>query len=266
MSRLSHTLYEIQTIDEMARLDRWINRIHPLVKLCLTLFYMILVVSFEPGNLIGLLGMFVYPFLLFGLGDISIKDALFKLRIILPLVCIIGLFNPFFDRKPVAVFAGIFITRGMISFCTLLLKGVFTILSSYLLIATTTIEDLCYALRLLHLPKLFVTQILLIHRYLVVLLSEANRITQAYLLRAPKQTGIHYKVWGTLVGQLLLRSMDRATELYQSMCLRGYVGEFYYGNKKHLTRWDFLYFLIGGIIISLFRIFPVFEIVGRLFI
>ncbi|GAA6410214.1 ABC transporter ATP-binding protein [Blautia hominis] len=108
---------------------------------------------------------------------------------------------------------------------TLMMKGVFTVLASYLLIATTSIEKLCYVFRLLHIPKILVTQILLTYRYITVLLGEVNRITQAYSLRAPKQKGVHFKVWGSLSGQLLLRSMDRATMVYESMTLRGYNGE-----------------------------------------
>ena len=63
---------------------------------------------------------------------------------------------------------------------------------------------------------------MLVYRYIIVLLKEIERMTDAYSLRAPGQTGLHYKVWGTMVGQLLLRSMDRAEELCRSMELRGF--------------------------------------------
>lgn len=266
MSKISNSLREIQTIDEMARRDQWMNRLHPLVKLCVTIFYMIMVVSIDRYDLMGLLGMLIYPLISFELGEISIKDALYKLRMILPLVCLVGLFNPFFDRISCGTFLGIHITTGMISMLTLIMKGIFTVLSSYLLIVTTTIEEICSALRILHVPRMMVTQVLLIYRYLFVLISEADRITQAYALRAPGQKGIHFKVWGSLVGQLLLRSMDRADELYQSMCLRGYHGEFYYGNDRKIAFSDFGYLIIWIILLLLFRIFPIFEIVGSLII
>lgn len=51
-------------------------------------------------------------------------------------------------------------------------------------------------------------------------------VVQAYELRAPGQKGIHFKVWGSLMGQMLLRSMDRAEVIYESMCLRGFDGVF----------------------------------------
>ena len=70
------------------------------------------------------------------------------------------------------------------------------------------------------------TVILLIDRYIYILGQEAERIMTAYKLRAPSQKGIHYKAWGPLVGQWLIRSMERAQIVYESMTLRGYQGEF----------------------------------------
>ena len=266
MNKIGNALHEIQTIDSIARRHQWVNALHPLIKLSLTLFYMIMVVSFDRYHFFGLLGMIVYPLIVFELAQLSLIHAVYKLRFILPFVCFVGLLNPIFDNIPITSFWGITLTSGMISMSTLMLKGVLTVLSSYLLIATTTIEDICYALRLLHIPKLLVTQILLIYRYLSVLLSEANRMTQAYSLRAPRQKGVHFKVWGSLAGLLLLRSMDRANELYESMCLRGYHGEFYYSSQKKIAISDILYWIIWIIIILVFRIFPIFELIGGLFV
>lgn len=80
------------------------------------------------------------------------------------------------------------------------------------------------------------TQVLLTYRYVTVLLEEANRMTQAYSLRAPNQKGVHFKVWGTLAGQLLLRSMDRANEVYESMTLRGYQENFTIQRRSRAKR------------------------------
>ena len=105
---------------------------------------------------------------------------------------------------------------------SLMVKGVLTVLATYLLIATTTVESVCGALRMLHIPGILVTEFLLICRYVSVLLSEADRMWQAYSMRAPGQRGVAAGAWGSMIGRLLLRSMDRAKALYQSMCLRGF--------------------------------------------
>jgi cobalt/nickel transport system permease protein len=160
------------------------------------------------------------------------------------------------------------VTGGMISMLTLIIKGVFALLASYLLIATTSIENICYALRLLHVPKLIVTVIMLIYRYIILFMKEVERISLAYSLRAPKQKGVHYKAWGSLLGQMLLRSIDRADIVYESMTIRGFKGDFYlreFSNQPlGKNRTSILYLIGTGCLITVFRIVPIFEIVGSM--
>ncbi len=265
MSKLNDAIYEIDHLSEIAQQDQWINLIHPLVKFFISIFYILIVVSFPKYNISGLLSMTIYPLVIFIVSELSFKEALHRLRLVLPLVCIVGILNPFFDREVIFLLGSFEVTGGLLSMLTLMIKGILTVLASYILIATTTIEKICFALRLIHVPKMLVTQILLIYRYIYVLLSEVKRITQAYELRAPNQKGIHFKVWGSLVGQLLLRSMDRADIVYESMCLRGYNGEFDYGHIS-FKRSDGMYLFVWSIVFGICRIFPVFDWVGGLFV
>lgn len=264
MSKTGSAIYEIHSMERIASRDQWVNQIHPLVKFVLTITYIVTVVSFQKYDLIGLAGMFFYPLAMFLLSDLSFADSLRRLRVVLPLVCMIGILNPFFDKIPVTI-GNIHCTTGILSMVTLMMKGVFTVLASYLLIATTSIEKLCYVFRLLHIPQILVTQILLTYRYITVLLKEVNRITQAYALRAPRQKGVHFKVWGSLTGQLLLRSMDRATAVYESMILRGYQGEFWHIGSNMRRRWQDMAFLLVWLgLILLFRKIPVILVLGNL--
>lgn len=264
--RLDRAIRVFQTIEETAKSDRWVNRIHPLVKLCITVLFVVLTVSFSKYDLAGLLGMICYPLLLFNLGEVSFSEALMRLRVVLPVVLIVGIFNPFFDHSVIGMLGSVPVWGGVVSMLTLMLKAVLTVLASYLLIVTTPIEEICYALRLLRLPKAFVLQILLIYRYITVLLKEARRVTTAYLLRAPGQKGINRAAWGPLVGQMLLRSMDRADGIYQSMLLRGFRGEFYPERRASFRLSDLLFLLIFGTGMVLLRIFPVMSMVGGLFL
>lgn len=263
MSKINEAIYEIRQMDQLAARDQWMNTLHPLVKLCLTVMYIFIVVSFSKYDLIGLLAMGIYLMMGFTLAELSFGECLKRLRIILPLVCVVGLANPFFDRVPVEL-GRITINAGVISMLTLMVKGCFAVLASYLLIATTSIEKICYALRLIHVPTIMVTQILLTYRYISLLLEEVNRITQAYSLRAPHQKGVHFKVWGSLTGQLLLRSIDRANSVYESMTLRGYQGEFrYVGDKSSFRAVDILYFLVWLVLFIVMRMFPIIYVIGN---
>lgn len=244
MSGIEKQLREIDKLNTLQQRDQWMNRIHPLVKLCLTIVYIGFVVSCHKYSLSTMVMFAVYPFMMFNFADISLKDAIYRMRLILPIVLVVGIFNPFMDREPVMHLGNVAVSGGVVSMITLMLKGFYAVLSAYLLIATTTIEDICYALRRLYVPKILVTVILLIDRYIYILGQEAERIMTAYKLRAPSQKGIHYKAWGPLVGQWLIRSMERAQMVYESMTLRGYRGEYDYGKKRKFTAVDILLFTV----------------------
>lgn len=261
MGKIEDAISEIYELDEMAEKQTRIHQIHPLVKLILTIIYITCVVSFDKYNLFGLSLMILYPSMIFNLADIKVKDCFKKLRAVLPIVCFVGLFNPFFDHRTITTIGNVVITGGVVSMLTLMIKGTFTLIASFLLIATTGIERICYALRLLHVPNIIVTQILLAYRYIVLLMYEANTIYEAYMLRAPKEKGVKYKIWGSLVGQLLFRSVDRAGSLYESMILRGFHGEYHFTDKQKCTRMDYIYFFLWVFIILTIRLY---NSVGRI--
>lgn len=265
MSKIGGAIHEIHHMDTLSSRDQWVNQIHPLVKFVLTLAYILTVVSFHKYDVAGLAGLAVYPVAVFILAELSFLDSLRRLRFVLPLVCFVGILNPFLDKQTVLL-AGIPVSAGILSMATLIMKGVFSVLASYLLIATTSVEKICYALCMLHIPKAAVTQFLLTYRYITVLLEEVDRITQAYMLRAPRQKGIHFRAWGSLAGQLLLRSMDRADNVYESMLLRGYQGDYrYMGDGMRFCRQDVIYLIFWAALFLLFRAYPVILLAGSVF-
>ena len=265
MGKISDAIYEVHYMDTIASKDSPIHRVHPLAKLIVTIAYIWFTVSFNKYDVTGLITMVVYPVVLFSISGVSFKHSIKKLRIILPFVILMGIFNPFFDKEPRFLLYGFTVTNGMISGLSLIIKGFLTILGAYLLISTTRIESICYALNLLHVPEILVTQILLTYRYITVLLSEANHIFEAYSLRAPHQKGIHHKVWGSLIGQLLFRSIDRASSLYDSMVLRGYNGSFKHSQIEKAQWKDFAYPLLWGAVFAILRYTQLTTMVGNLF-
>ena len=58
MSKLDHALYEIHHMDTIAERDQWVNHIHPLVKLLVTICFILITVSFSKYDLTELLRMF----------------------------------------------------------------------------------------------------------------------------------------------------------------------------------------------------------------
>ena len=269
MDRLHRAIKSVHRLDDLAARHTPLTRLHPLAKLAGVLVYLIVTLSFPKYALTGLLGMGLYPIVLYELDDLSLWDTLRQARGILLLLAAVGVFNLFFDRAPVLALGPFVLSGGWVSLATLLLKGAFSFLAVYLLIATTGMERLCAALLQLHVPQVLVTTILLTYRYIVLLLQEGNRISTAYALRAPGQKGIHFRAWGSLLGQLLLRSIDRAQLVYESMQLRGY-GYFPAslceggGPLTEGAKGSVPFIIITILYCLIFRTVPVFELIGNL--
>lgn len=251
MAQLDRAISELRSMEAEARGEGPIQSLNPLSKLFVTVFYLTVLLSFHKYDLSGVLLMGVYPILMFTMGNVPVRPMWRRMSLILIPVCLVGIANPFFDRVPVS--SGSPVTGGMVSMVTLLLKGLFAVAATYLLMVTTPMEDLCRTLRKLRVPAILVTVIMLIYRYLSVFLEEVARIRTAYSLRAPGQKGVHFKVWGSLAGMLLLRSMDRSETVYQSMSMRGFKGEFPFGRDRRFTRKDLIYALICTIVPLIIR-------------
>ncbi len=252
MSVIEKNLREINKLQDLQQRSHWMNNLHPLGKLLVSVIYIFTVASVNKYDITHLILLSVYLVFSFAMGELSVKEGLYRMRLIIPLVAFVGLFNPFFDRQILFNIGSVGVSGGVLSMITLVIKGLYTVLAVYLLIATTSIDDICYALSCLHVPRLIVIVVMLIYRYFDVMAREADRIMTAYMLRAPSQKGIHYKAWGTLVGQWLLRSMDKAEMVYESMLLRGFTGDFRI-RKKSVKKSDVIYPIICIAVIIILR-------------
>ena len=146
---------------------------------------------------------------------------------------------------------------------TLAMKGCFSLMASFLLIATTPIDSLAAALRKIHVPGILTTLLLLTYRYIGVLMEQASIMMQAYSLRAPNQKGVQIQAWGSFLGQLLLRSMDRAEELYNSMTLRGFHGEFYYCSIPPCRMGSVLFVIFSALLMTGARFVNISQLLGN---
>lgn len=255
---------EFQEMDELAERDSPVHRFSAPAKLAVTVLYILTVLSFGKYDLPGVLLMALYPYLLFPFSTLSFRMCLRKMRIVLPLVIAVGLFDPLLNRTVWITIAGIPVSYGWLSFVSLALKGVLSVTAAFLLAATTRIEDLCGALRRIRIPSVMVTLILLTYRYIAVMTEEVSVMTDAYHLRAPRQKGIAREAWGSFTGQLILRSMDRAKELYASMLLRGYDGEFPQSQRTCLAAKDIAYMIFWITVFILLRHVPLADVIGSI--
>ena len=266
MNRMQKAMRELSGMDDLAARSSPVHALHPAAKLVTTVAFILVTLSFDKYDINGLIPMVLWPVLLFQASGTNVGSCFHKLRFMLPLVLFVGLFNPLFDKTAVLRLGSLTVSGGVISMLTLMLKGLFCLMASFLLMAATPIDSLCAALRQLHLPKTLVTLLLLTYRYAGVMTEELAVMTDAYHLRAPGQKGIHVSAWGSFLGQLLLRSMDRAGELYSSMLLRGYHQHFHYADIKPFRLRDALYIICCTAAFLLLRNVKAAQLLGGLFI
>lgn len=243
MNKAQQASVELRAMDELAAQDSPMHRLSPLSKLFVTVLYIVVTVSFHKYDISGVFVMVLFPLVGYQVGMIPVHTCFHKLRVVMPLVCAVGLFNPFFDKRIVLYIGAVGVSGGVISMLTLMMKGIFCLMASFLLTSL----------------------LLLTFRYISVLLDEAAIMTDAYRLRAPGQKGVHISAWGSFLGQLLLRSMDRATALYESMELRGYHGEFHYAQGRPSSRASWPFAIGCAALIVLARLYNLSALLGGLF-
>lgn len=261
MPDVTRSLYNLHLLDELSRKKTVIHRLHPLAKLVVTMGYLVAVVSFNRYEMSRLLPLFLYPVMIMALAEIPVLPVLKRILLIEPLILGIGILNPLLDKHMVVV-SGITFSRGWITFFSVVIKCSLTAAAALLLIATTGMDRLAFALRMIRIPRLLVLQLVLTYRYITVLLEEVARILQAYRLRSPGQRGVHRSAWGSLAGQLLLRTYERAQRVYQAMLLRGFNGEFTTGSLQSWRGCDVGYIIFWGLFFAIARCFDLPALAG----
>ncbi|GAA0179851.1 cobalt ECF transporter T component CbiQ [Clostridium sediminicola] len=264
MSNIIYSIFNIRYLDELASKKSVIHNINPVIKLLVTLIYLVVILSFGKYDIVPLIPYIFYPIIIFTLSEIPFLQILKRTFIVFPLVIGIGIFNPIFDTQTYGVILGIGISGGWISFVSLLIKCTLMVLAGFLLICTTGIEKIAYSLRKLFFPKIFVTQILLTYRYISVLLEETSRVLKAYHLRSPLEKGVSFKASGSLLGQMLLRSFDRANRVYSAMTLRGFNGEYVFGREISMSIGSIIYLFIWVLFLVFARFNNIPEAFGNI--
>ncbi len=257
-------LTDIRILEELAEKDTPVHRRHPTVILLVTLSYIVTVASFGKYELSGLLPLLFYPLSVFIYAEIPLRTILVRILPALPLVLGIGILNPLFDRQPVAAVAGIVVTAGWLSFISIVLRCVLSVVAALLLISVVGTGGFSAALRSLGIPRLIVAQFVLTFRYLHVLGEEASRMSLAWRLRSGGRRRIQLREWGPMVGQWLLRTLRRTDRLYQAMLCRGFSGDFPLGRTRRFTRADALYLAGWWLFFLLVRLVNLPQVIGAL--
>ena len=147
-----------------------------------------------------------------------------RLLYLSPFILFAAVANPFLDRSPFAIVAGVPLSAGLVSGLVIVLKAFVSVLTVLTLAACLPFDHLCHALRRLHAPEAFTTQLMLLHRYTFVLAAEGKSMRRARDIRSFGSKGKGIRTTASLLGALLLRSMTRAGRVHSAMLSRGFRG------------------------------------------
>jgi len=260
MPGIDTALYSIGGLGELASLDTSIHRLDARAKLITTVLFIVTVVSFDKYAVSALLPLILFPVATTALGNIPVGAIIRKVLIVSPFAVMIGIFNPFFDRQILMHIVGLPVSGGVVSLTSILLRFALTVSAALILIAVTGFEAVCLALERLKVPRAFVVQLLLLYRYLFVLLEEGLSIRRAYALRSGHARGVDMRVYGSLLGQLLLRTLSRAQRIHQAMLCRGFDGRIRLARSFSFAAKDAVFVLAWGLFFLLVRLYnlPVF--------
>ena len=150
-----------------------------------------------------------------------------RVRVVLPLVLVVGILVPFvrtggeaYDLGPLTVHEA-----GLAIFAAVAAKATLGALSAALLTATTPFPAVLRGLEALRVPRLLVLIAAFMYRYLFVIAGEVGRMRWALLSRGYRPRHLlHAAPVGRVATAMFLRTYGRGERVYLAMLARGYRG------------------------------------------
>ena len=237
MKDISKAIYDIRKIDELGDMNTKIHKIDSAIKIIVTIIYVIKILSIKQFTILNITCIVLYPLILFIIGKVQIKFILKKVIYVFPIILGLSVINLIIDFSYSEIYFSVL----------LLFKCTFALVGALLLIATTGINNLALGLKKLKIPNILIMQILMLHRYVILMMEECYKVKSAYELRTLGEKSMTMKDYVQIVGQMFLRTLDISENVYEAMKLRGFEGELYINNKV-AGYVDYLYLIIWVVI------------------
>ncbi len=262
MSDIRSKVNMLYSLEQLSAGQTALHRIHPLAKMIVTGVYLICAASLGRYELGQLTPFLFYPVILMAIGEIPYGMMIRRASVALPFCLFAGISNLIFDRTILFLIFNLPVTGGLISLAVLLLRTILCVGAVLILVAATPFSRLTGQLRRLHVPNLFVMLLEMTYRYISVLIQESADMLTAYRLRSNGAKWPDIRHFGVFVGQLLLRSTDRAERVYQAMQCRLYSLR---DERKDSSAWDrndWIFMILGCGSSLLFRLVNVPAFLG----
>lgn len=252
-TRLERAIITLNARQLAAQDESYLAGLEPRALLVVTVVYLAVMLSVPlqaPGMIIWFA---VYPIITAPAARIAYERVFRNSLYVLPFLVLLGIFNPLYDTAPSFGVGNIVISRGWVSFTSIVLRGLLAAQALLLLIYVCGFNRMCEAMRRLRMPSVLVTQLLMVYRYLSVLLAEALSMQRARSARAYGKTSYKASMWGSFAGQLLLRSIERSRRIDMAMKARGFDGSLVVSAESRWRTPDTVYCLVWACVFALLR-------------
>lgn len=266
MAVIENKLFDIGQMDTLASGDTNLHRLDPRAKLITTIIFISMVISFDKYEISMMIPFIIYPLALIVSAELPVGYLAQKIMWVAPIAILIGIFNPFIDRDILIRIGNFPVSGGWVSFISIMIRFVLTVSAALILIALTGFDAVCMSLQKLGVPRPFVVQLLFLYRYLFILIEEASRMVRARSLRMFDSHGMPFKIFVPLLGQLLMRTLDRAQRIHLAMCCRGFDGIIRINRPMKFGLKEIKFTLTWSTLFIIFRFYNIPVTIGELIV
>lgn len=264
MKSVDGTILDFSRLDLLATGNTAVHRIDARAKVLVVIIFILAVVSFGRYEVSALLPFFAFPVFMAVLGNLPAVFIAKKIALVLPFALLVGIFNPLFDREILFSLGNLNISAGWISCTSIVIRTILTVSAALILVSLTGFPAICQALQRFGMPQVFATQLLFLYRYIAVLAEEGARASQARELRTFENRGQGIRSYGPLIGNLLLRTWERAERIHRAMLARGFTGRFHTRQRSRIGRQEILFTLGCAALFLFLRFVDVSQYLGTL--
>ncbi|MCL5071668.1 MAG: cobalt ECF transporter T component CbiQ [Actinobacteria bacterium] len=240
--------------------DRNVFKIDIRFKLIITILLIVFIASTSKGNYLILIFYFILGAVAVFLFKPLLSPYLKRTFAVFLFPVSISVFIPFANMGNILYsFKLFFFTlsipdNGLEIFTTTIIKSFISVMILSALITASKDIELLHGLRKIYFPKMIVSIIFLMYRYLFLIRDEARAGRIAINSRVFRKSYHNVnKRLAFLAGSLFIKSSDRAENIYRSMESRGFSGDFYpAAEKKGIKSGEII--IMSGFILAAFAV------------
>ncbi len=219
--RLQQLLVRLATLEGSAPSR---STIDPRARITVTIVYLVVMLSVPITRLSELLLYALFPIICAADVRIDYRAIVRQSLFVVPFAALIGVFNIFYHREASLEVGSVIITRGWLEFCSIIVRAILSVQALLVLVRIEGFDRISHNLQRLGAPATLTTQLAMLHRYMLIMIEQLLALARSRSARSFGRRAMPVGEWGAIVGQLTVRTFDRAERISLAMSSRGFDG------------------------------------------